>query len=139
MQILVCVMDGARWEFLFMGGCVFILWLTCLYFHQKCYCQETFYHISRYNGIKNEAKKASPFGRGGGVADGEGKNSPLTRYRGSSPRGRALRYVQLYGCGFFVISDMLYCEKVTLFVKGTCGAAWDSLLFRENFYLHTTM
>ena len=36
--------------------------------------------------------KASPFGRGGGVADGEGKtceNNPLTRYRGSSPKGRA--------------------------------------------------
>ena len=41
----------------------------------------------------NEAnEKASPFGRGGGVADGEGKtceNNPLTRYRGSSPQGRA--------------------------------------------------
>ena len=37
--------------------------------------------------------KASPFGRGGGVADGEGKlceKNPLTRYRGSSPIGRAL-------------------------------------------------
>ena len=57
----------------------------------------------------------------------ERENRPLTRYRGSSPSGRALRYVQLYGCGFFVISDMLYCEKVTLIGRGTCGAAWNSL------------
>ena len=26
-----------------------------------------------------------------------------------------------------MISDMLYCEKVTLIGKGTCGAAWNSL------------
>ena len=48
------------------------------------------YHFCGTIELTNEVKKASPFGRGGGVADGEGKTSPLTRYRGSSPRGRAL-------------------------------------------------
>ena len=61
--------------------------------------------------LKNEAEKASPFGRGGGVADGEGKTSPLTRYRGSSPRGRALRDAQLYGCEIHVISAIVIPRK----------------------------
>ena len=62
-------------------------------------------------GMKNEAKKASSFGKGGGVADGEGKTCPLTRYRGSSPRGRALCDAQLYGCEIHVISAIVIPRK----------------------------
>ena len=61
-----------------------------------------------------ELKKASPVGRGGGVADGEGNTCPLTRYRGSSPRGRALCDVQLYGCEIHVISAIVIPREVTL-------------------------
>ena len=34
------------------------------------------YHFCGMIELKNEDEKASPFGRGGGVADGEGKNQP---------------------------------------------------------------
>ena len=83
------------------------------------FAKKFLYHFCGTIEPKNEAEKASTFGRGGGEADGEGKTSPLTRYRGSSPRGRALRDAQLYGCGFF---DMLYCEKVTFWQRHLrCG------------------
>ena len=72
-------------------------------------------------------KKPRPLGEVAAKPTERVKTSPLTRYRGSSPRGRALRYVQIYGSEFCVISDMLYCEKVTLIGRGTCGAAWNSL------------
>ena len=130
-------MDGARWEFLFWGGYGFVLQLTCFCFQRKkrtssaevlgnakdvfitrdLFIKKFLYHFCGTIELKNEAEKASPFGRGGGEADGEGKASPLTRYRGSSPRGRALCDVQLYGGEFCVISDMLYRGKVTLWSR----------------------
>ena len=61
--------------------------------------------------------KASPFGRGGGVADGEGKGCvkpPLTRYRGSSPQGRA------YGCARAALGVQALHEAF-LIQRRNCG------------------
>ena len=89
--------------------------------------------------LKNEVEKASPFGRGGGAAGGEGKNSPLTRYRGSSPRGRALRDAQLYGCEFHVISAIVIPRKCYFSAEAPAVRLGARFSFCENFHSRTTM
>ena len=72
-----------------------------------------------------ELKKASPFGRGGGEADGEGKNQP------SHPLPRELSQRESLGLSPAVhvrITSNLLCREKSYFLgRGTCGAAWNSL------------
>ena len=67
----------------------------------------------------------------------ERENRPLTRYRGSSPKGRALRDAQLYGCEFCVI--YFIPPKCYFSAEAPAVRLGTRFLFRESFYLHTTM
>ena len=56
-------------------------------------------------------KKPRPLGEVAAKPTERVKTSPLTRYRGSSPKGRALRDAQLYGCEIHVISAIVIPRK----------------------------
>ena len=51
-------------------------------------------------GLKNEVEKASPFGRGGGVADGEGKTALSPAIAGALPEGEPCVMCSFMGVDF---------------------------------------
>ena len=84
-------------------------------------------------------KKASSFGRGGGVADGEGKTALSPATAGALPGGRALCDAQLYGCEIHVISAIVIPRKCYFSAEAPAVQLGTRFSFRENFHPHTTI
>ena len=58
------------------------------------------YHFCGTIELTNEVKKASPFGRGGGVADGEGKTALSPAIAGALPEGEPCIMCSFMGVNF---------------------------------------
>ena len=65
--------------------------------------------------LKNEVKKASPFGRGGGEADGEGETALSPAIAGALPEGEPCVMRSFMGVDF--VGYILFRKNVTLWSR----------------------